>query len=95
MSYTSQLTFAQWVQLLNQTTSNTVNNIKTGETLFQKWGQMVYGLSDAQILALPQLAGMAQADLNNIRYALGALDTLNTAMNAVTPVVFAYLEPFI
>ena len=56
---------------------------------------MVYGLNDAQILALPQLAGMTQDDLTNIKYALGAFDTLNTTMNAATPIVYAYLEPFV
>jgi hypothetical protein len=96
--YTNQMKSTDWIYALSTQGMNLNNAITNGKLLSDKFNSLTYGLSDEQILALPQLTGWTAADLNTYRYGVGVFNTIQQAMNntAITPSnLYAYLEPFL
>jgi len=98
--YSNQITGNQWMLNVSNSASNIINDINQGVVWATKFNAMIYGLTDPQILALPQIvaAGWTEADLTAVKYALGVFQDLSNALNNL-PVATAnrigYLEPFV
>jgi hypothetical protein len=98
--YSNQITGAQWMLNVSNSASNIVNDINQALVWTTKWNAMTYGLTDPQILALPQItaAGWTEADLTAFKYCVGVFSDLSNALNNL-PVATAnrigYLEPFV
>jgi hypothetical protein len=98
--YSNQITGSQWMLSISNSAANIINDINQAVIWTTKFNAMIYGLTDPQILALPQIvaAGWTEADLTAVKYALGVSQDLSNALNNL-PVATAnrigYLEPFI
>ena len=73
--------------------------IRQGKILYDKWYALTYGLSTAEIIALPQFnvasETITEADVNALNYALGVFNTIASG-SALTPATRdAYLTPFL
>jgi hypothetical protein len=100
MSYTNQMTAAQWVQLLSLYSDNLIATAENGKILSDKFTQLTYGLTDPEILALPQFAsaGWTQVDLVNVKYALSSMTDIWNCINNVAVAQgprYNYFEPFL
>ena len=96
--YTTKMKADDWIAQTGLYANQVVSAADTGKLLADKWNAMVYGLTDEQILALPQLVAMTQADLTVIKYALGSLSELSNALHNIVVAQanrYAYLEPFL
>ena len=87
MSYSNDRNFGDWVAALDSKGHSVVSSINEGEIEYRKWYALSYGLTDAEIAALPQFTGRTEADITKIRYAMGALHDLYTALNGTGSVV--------
>lgn len=99
MAYMGVMTFKQFSDQAQNRGNNLLNAIKEGKILYDKFYQLTYGLTDEQILALPQfnVTGdtMDQAGLTKLKYALGVFNDLALG-NALTPATRdSYLVPFL
>jgi hypothetical protein len=99
MAYSGDMQFGDWQREMQSKARGLLDAIKEGKRLYDKFYKMTYGLSDAQILELPQLlvAGdvLTQAKLTELRYAVGVFNTLN-AGSALDPATRDdYLTPFL
>lgn len=90
MAYTNEMTFGDWVFAGGQRGNALIQAIEQGELLYQKWYQLSYGKSNAQIAALPQFSGKSEADIGALAYAMGALHDLYVALGAAQR---GYLTP--
>lgn len=100
MGYSNQMTAAQWIQGIVFSANNVVSDLQYGSILNDKFVALTYGLTDPQILALPQFAAAnwSETDLTNVKFALSSMAELNTALNngaISTANRFGYLEPFL
>ena len=97
--YTNQMQAADWVFAITGASNQLSSDIQRGSILNDKFATITYGLTDAQILSLPQFATWTEADLTNVKYALGAMKDLSNALNNISALVqanrFGYLEPFL
>lgn len=99
MAYMGNMTFKELAAQAQSRGNNLLNAIREGKLLYDKFYQLTYGLTDEQILALPQfnVTGdtMDQAGLNALRYALGVFNDLASG-NALAPATRdSYLVPFL
>lgn len=99
MAYTGNMTFKDWNFTTQSKGNNLLSAVREGKILYDKFYQLTYGLTDEQILALPQfnIVGdtMDQAGLTKLRYALGVFNDL-AAGNALAPATRdSYLVPFL
>ena len=99
MAYMGNMTFKEFSAQAQSRGNNLLSATRDGKLLYDKFYQLTYGLTDEQILELPQfnVAGdtMDQAGLNALRYALGVFNDL-AAGNALTPANRdGYLVPFL
>src|SRR5574343_766223 len=99
MSYMGNMTFKEFSAQVQSRGNNMLNAIREGKLLYDKFYQLTYGLTDEQILALPQfnVTGdtMTQAGLDKLRYALGVFNDLALG-NALAPATRdGYLVPFL
>ena len=78
--YSSDMTWQNWTDLLNQKAMATMNDIQTAKAAYDKWTAMTYGLTDAQIQALPQFNSRQVADITAMRYAWGVFLDLYNAL---------------
>ena len=106
--YSNTITFQQWVDQVSQKANQLRDIVDQGLDLQKKWYALTYGLSDDQILALPQFAllsvpGFSQrptaADIDALKYAIGVFKDLSDALNNVAALPQAdragYFIPFI
>jgi hypothetical protein len=96
--YTSKMTADQWLQQVSLFSNQIVNATETGKILWDKFNAMTYNMTDAQILALPQLSGWTQQNLTDVKYALSSLKEMNDVLNNIaiaTANRYGYLEPFL
>ena len=99
MAYTGVMTFKQFSDQAQSRGNNLLNAIREGKILYDKFYQLTYGLTDEQILALPQfnIAGdtMDQAGLTKLKYALGVFNDISNG-TALSPATRDdYLTPFL
>jgi hypothetical protein len=95
MMYSGTMTVGQLIDQIQAKGANLLDTIRQAKLLYDKWYQTVYGLTDEQILALPQFSNMTAADLTKIKYGLGALNDVASG-NALAPATRdAYLVPFL
>lgn len=99
MAYMGNMTFKEIAAQTQSRGNNLLNAIREGKLLYDKFYQLTYGLTDEQILALPQFNvtgdSMDQAGLDKLRYALGVFNDLASG-NALAPATRdAYLVPFL
>src|SRR5574343_57070 len=99
MAYTGNMTFKDWNFTTQSKGNSLLSAVREGKILYDKFYQLTYGLTDEQILALPQfnIVGdtMDQAGLTKLRYALGVFNDL-AAGNALAPATRdSYLVPFL
>jgi hypothetical protein len=99
--YAGDMQWTNWTAALYTNATASLTAITQGKLLADKWNQMTYGLTPAQILALPQFAnsGKTAADIENMQYAMGVFTDLYNAMfNVAALTQFnreGYLDPFI
>jgi len=97
--YSNDMTWQNWTAALQQSANNVLADIQTGKQLADKFNAMTYGLTDPQILALGAFSSRTQADLTNLKYALGVFTDLYNAINNVAALPqfnrLGYLEPFV
>jgi hypothetical protein len=97
--YTSDLMWADWVNQLTAFANAVMNDIQQGYEWYEKFAALTYGLSNAQILALPAFAGRTAADVTAMQYAWGVFNDLYNALNNVSALTQAnregYLVPFL
>jgi hypothetical protein len=79
--YTNEMAFEQWVAEAGYKGNTLVNAINAGKILYDKWYQMSYGKTDAQIAALPQFAGKTEADISAMAYAVGVFNEMYLALH--------------
>lgn len=99
MAYSGTMTFKEFALQAQNKGNNLLSAIREGKILYDKFYALTYGLTDEQILALPQfnVTGdtMDQAGLDKLRYALGVFNDL-AAGNALAPGTRdSYLVPFL
>lgn len=99
MAYTGNMTFKELSAQAQNKGNNLLSAIREGKILYDKFYALTYGLTDEQILALPQFMvtgdTMDQAGLSALRYALGVFNDLAQG-NALAPATRdGYLVPFL
>ena len=99
MAYMGNMTFKEFLAQVQSRGNNLLSVIREGKLLYDKFYQLTYGLTDEQILALPQFMvtgdTMTQDGLDKLRYALGVFNDL-AAGNALAPATRdSYLVPFL
>ena len=99
MAYSGDMQFDDWQREMQHKARTLLDSIKEGKRLYDKFYKMTYGLSDAQILELPQflVAGdvLTQAKLNELRYAVGVFNDISNG-TALSPATRDdYLTPFL
>ena len=96
--YSNNMTADAWLQQITIYTTQMVTAADTGKVLSDKFNAMVYGLTDAQILALPQFLAWKQADLTAVKAALSSLINMSDALHN-NPIAqgdrYAYFAPFL
>lgn len=99
MAYTGNMTFKEFSLQTQSKGNNLLSAIREGKILYDKFYALTYGLTDEQILALPQfmVAGdtMDQAGLNALRYALGVFNDLAEGSALAPATRDSYLVPFL
>jgi hypothetical protein len=96
--YSNDMTWQQWEMAVMNIANSVLNDIQQGKQLADKFNAMTYGLTDQQILALGAFSNRTQADLTNLKYALGVFTDLWNAINngaVATANRLGYLEPFV
>jgi hypothetical protein len=81
----SVMTYTQWNASFSYIAGNLWDYIKHGKDLYDKWYDYTYGLSDADIAALPVFAGenITEAQITTLRVALEQLSDIYGAMSNV------------
>lgn len=99
MSYMGNMTFKEFLAQVQSRGNNMLNAIREGKLLYDKFYQLTYGLTDEQILALPQfnVTGdtMDQAGLDKLRYALGVFNNIANGTTLLPETRDSYLVPFL
>lgn len=99
MGLTYQMGFNDWITRISGTSSNFITSLRTGKDLYDKWYKFTYGLSPAQIAALPELTGITVADVTTISYGLSVFNDIYTALYNLGALTQAdregYMVPFI
>lgn len=93
MSYTNDMQWKDWayaVGNLSNVSTSLAAYIQQGKAFFDKYAALSYGLTDAQVAALPQFAGRTVQDIVNLRFAVSVFDAINTTYVAQK----SYLTPF-
>jgi hypothetical protein len=107
--YSTNMRAVDWVNAISGISGSLLAQIRQGKDLYDKWYNLTYGLTPAQIVALPcfanppNLAGvtftMTEQDVTNISYALGIFNELYTALFNLGALAQAdreaYMIPFI
>jgi hypothetical protein len=97
--YSNEMTWDEWATAISQAANQMLEDLKNGKDLADKFNAMTYGLTAAQIAALPQFTGKTVTDATNMQYAVGVFTDLYNAMYNVAALPQAlregYLEPFI
>jgi hypothetical protein len=98
-SYSGDLTWEAWAGALTNAGNTVLGDIQAAYEWYQKWYALTYGLSMAQIQALPQFAGRSTADIQAMQYGWGVFLDLYNALNNVGALPQAnrqgYLVPFL
>lgn len=79
--YTNEMDFSTWVNEAAYKSNAIVQAINNGKLLYDKWYQMSYGKTNAQVAALPQFSGKTEADIVTMSYALGVLNEMYAALH--------------
>lgn len=98
MSYTNEMTFTDWTEQAGARANALIQSVNAGKVLYDKWYQLSYGKTNAQIAALPQFAGKTEADIAAMAYALGAMNELYAALHngaVATSDRVGYLTPIL
>ena len=74
--YGNDMTWQQWTDQLSSTGNSLLSDLQRGKQLYEKWASLTYGLTDAQIQALPQFATKTVADVTAMRYAWGVFNDI-------------------
>lgn len=95
MIYSNDMQWADWSFAINRlVNTSTVNNliamVEQGKAIYDKWAALIYGLTDAQIQALPQFTSRTVEDITAMRFAVGVFKTVSDALASQQ----AYLIPF-
>jgi hypothetical protein len=97
--YTNDWTWQIIKNAMNPNCSQLISLIDNCNYFYQKWYALTYGLTDAQILALPECTGMVAADVTALKYAMSTFNDLYNALHggaAISQVNrTGYLTPFI
>jgi hypothetical protein len=92
------MTWQDWTTQANQKANALKSSIDAAKVLYDKWYSLTYGLTPAQIAALPQMAGHTVADITAMNYAMGTFNDFNAALHnaaVVTSDREAYLTPIL
>lgn len=79
--YTPEMFFGEWANQAGSKANTLIDAIEAGKHLYDKWYQMSYGKTNAQIAALPQFAGKTEADIAAMAYALGVFNEMYSALH--------------
>jgi hypothetical protein len=79
MPFTNTMTWDQWVASAGQVANQLETVIPGGYEVWRKFNALIYGKTDAEILALPAFSGRTQADLNDLRTGINTFKTLYDA----------------
>ena len=79
--YTNEMSFSDWVNEAGHKGRTLVQAVESGKILYDKWYQMSYGKTNAQIAALPQFTGKTEADISAMAYAVGVLNEMYSALH--------------
>lgn len=80
MSFSRDLNFGDWVFKLAENANTLLDAVKHGEVTYQKFEKVMYGKTDAEIIALPGFETRTVDDIIALRYALGAMHGLYLAL---------------
>ena len=97
--FSGDMTWMNWTDLLNQKATAIINDIQAAKACYDKWSAMTYGLTDAQIQALPQFNSRQVADITAMRYAWGVFNDMYQALFGTGVLTQTnrenYLAPFV
>jgi hypothetical protein len=79
--YTNEMSFAHWSAEAGDKSRALVRAINEGKILYDKWYQLTYGKTNAEIAAMSQMQGRTEADISAMAYALGVLNEMYQALN--------------
>lgn len=91
--YSNDMTWSQWQAYAESRVTGLKTSLSQGYMEWQKFYNMTYGLTDAQILALPAFVGKIQTDLNAIRNCFNTFKQLYDAyygLNAAALPIYNY-----
>jgi hypothetical protein len=96
--YNADLLWADWANAASNQANNVMRTIAEAYAWYQKYYAITYGLTQAQILALPGFSGRTAADITNIAACFQVFMDLYNLMNNVSAPAQAnrvgYLAPF-
>jgi len=97
--YSPELTWDDWSEQIGQLANQLINDLQSGKMLADKFNAMTYGLTPAQIAALPQFSNKTVADATAMQYAIGVFTDLYNALYGVAALTQTnregYVDPFI
>jgi len=96
--YNADLLWSDWVNACTGNANTLMRDINEAYAWYEKFYTITYGLTVAQILALPGFSGKTAADIQAMQYAFGVFQDLYNLMNNVSAPAQAnragYLAPF-
>ena len=97
--YNKDLSWNDWTVSLGSVIGATTRDLAMANQWCDKWAALTYGLTDAQIQALPQFSAHSVGDITAMRYAWGVFTDLHNALYNVAALAQAdragYLAPFV
>jgi hypothetical protein len=97
-SYNADLLWADWANAATNNANTLIRDINEAYAWYQKYYAITYGLTTAQILALPGFSGKTAQDITNIAACFQVFEDLYNLINNVSAPAQAnrvgYLAPF-
>ncbi len=97
-SYSADLVWADWANACTNNANTLMHDIAEAYAWYEKWYALTYGLTTAQIQALPIFASHTVADITNMQACFQVFQDLYNLMNNVSAPGQAnrvgYLAPF-
>ena len=93
--YTPVILLRDLESMVQQRGTALLSAIREAKLLYDKWYSLTYGLSDAQILALPSLDNMTQEELTAFKYAVGVFNDVASGTALAPATRDSYLVPFL
>jgi hypothetical protein len=81
--YNNQTTWETWRDEIGNYGNQLIAIIEQGKVKYDKWAEITTGLTDVQILALPQFITMTLVELADLKAAMSVLGQMNDALYGI------------